>query len=692
MKRYRKPVVGRAALACWLACQVWDAAFAQTTLTPWGNVTAMRVGQEPVEFEAGLRIVHPDWEGFSGAVKYLQRPHYSRTGAKGVVESAIEGLSFRESLEDVGPGKASLQIEVTAKTNLAMAGVYFCVDLPDAEFAGGDLELIGDRAADLAQLPLAPTQTSSVKPYLRQAARGLKITAPRRRLELRWEKPIPVIVRRDASDHPTPLNDPSVRQRFVTNPAVRQPAGYQVYLELMAGDAAPERKAAIRLSLAATGTMDPRAVNLVLDVTKPGRPFDGIGGNFCLQFSKTEAEVVKYCLENLRVAWGRVNLRWAEWDSEEQSDPLATARAGKFDPKLNDGMEMARVLARRRIPVIVSVWSVPKWARAPDQPSGLRGTALNLEKLDRICSSIASYLVFLKEHVGVEAVYFSFNEPETGVEVRQTAAEHLRYIKALGAELARRGLTTHLLLGDTAHGTPGALDFIRPALADLAAHRYIGAVAFHAWRGCTADSLPGWAEAARQLGVPLLVTEAGPDAHLHEYPKVRLEPWFQLQEIELYLRICAFGQPATIMEWQFTSDYSLMTGEGIYGESGPVKTTQRFWNLKQLGTTPPGAFALPISADRQEVTCAAFGNPLDGTCAVHLVNRGAQRTALLFGFPQTLSVLRRLTTDANRGMEEGEPVRVSGGRTELTLPQASYTTLLGTNPVSPFPAAKDLSN
>lgn len=83
MKRYLKPAVGRAALACWVACQVWHAASAQTTLTPWGNVTAMRIGQEPVEFEAGLRIVHPGWEGFSGAVRYLQRPHYSRERGQG---------------------------------------------------------------------------------------------------------------------------------------------------------------------------------------------------------------------------------------------------------------------------------------------------------------------------------------------------------------------------------------------------------------------------------------------------------------------------------------------------------------------------------------------------------------------------------------------------------------------------------
>jgi hypothetical protein len=341
-------------------------------------------------------------------------------------------------------------------------------------------------------------------------------------------------------------------------------------------------------------------------------------------------------------------------------------------------METARILARRQIPVIVSAWVPPKWARAREpQAPGLRGTALNPEKMDRICSSLASYLVYLKEHGGVEAVFFSFNEPETGVEVRQTAEEHAQFVKRMGAELANRGLTTRLLLGDTAHGTLAALDFIRTSLADPATHRYIGAVAFHAWRGCTADVLPGWTAAARQLGVPLLVTEAGPDAHLHEYPGVRLEPWFQLQEIELYLRICAFAQPATIMEWQLTTDYSVLTGDGNYGESGPLQPTQRFWNLKQLGSTPAGAFALPVTADRSDVTCAAFGDLVNGNYAVHIVNRGADRSAVLRGLPETLWALRRFTTDAKRGMEEGSPVVVRSGKAEFLLPSESYTTLMG---------------
>ena len=203
------------------------------------------------------------------------------------------------------------------------------------------------------------------------------------------------------------------------------------------------------------------------------------------------------------------------------------------------------------------------------------------------------YLLHLRRAYDVETVFFSFNEPETSVEVRQTSAEHAQFIKHMGAELVERGLTTKLLLGDTAHGTPAALNFIRPSLAESGTHPHIGAVAFHTWRGCTAEAMFAWARAARQLGVPLLITESALDAHLHEYPGVRLEPWFQLQEIELYVRCCACAQPATIMEWQLTTDYSVLTGGGVCGESGPLKPTQRFWNLRQLGPPGPGPFPCP---------------------------------------------------------------------------------------------------
>jgi hypothetical protein len=121
----------------------------------------------------------------------------------------------------------------------------------------------------------------------------------------------------------------------------------------------------------------------------------------------------------------------------------------------------------------------------------------------------------------------------------------------------------------------------------------------------------------------------------------------------------------------------VLTGGGAYGESGSLKPTQRFWNLKQLGAAPVGAFSLPLTADRPEVTVAAFGDPASRSYVLHIVNGGNQRLAVLAGLPESVTVLRRFITDANRGMEETGRVEARSGKAEFVLPPASFTTLLG---------------
>ena len=81
----------------------------ESHFTPWGNLQGMRVRGEWVAFEAGVRVVRSDWSGFSGAVKYLQRPQYSRAGAQRTVVSSIGGVGFRNVLTDTAPGEATFK-------------------------------------------------------------------------------------------------------------------------------------------------------------------------------------------------------------------------------------------------------------------------------------------------------------------------------------------------------------------------------------------------------------------------------------------------------------------------------------------------------------------------------------------------------------------------------------------------------
>jgi hypothetical protein len=215
-------------------------------------------------------------------------------------------------------------------------------------------------------------------------------------------------------------------------------------------------------------------------------------------------------------------------------------------------------------------------------------------------------------------------------------------------------------------------------LQDPAAHKYIGAISFHTWRGCDNWTLSNWADAAKELNVPLLVAEGGTDAQAHMNPDVFLEPSFAQDEVDIYVRACNVAHVRSILQWQLTADYSLLSGGGIYRTEGPLHPTRRFWNLKQLGMVSSGSFILPVTCNREVLSCAAFGDIVNGTYTIHMVNQGASRPVTVTGFPDNVKELRVFVTDSKRGMEEGTHVRVSDGKAAWTLDAFAFITLIST--------------
>ena len=57
---------------------------------------------------------------------------------------------------------------------------------------------------------------------------------------------------------------------------------------------------------------------------------------------KTDPAVIRYNLDEMRVAWGRIEMPWYAWDPAEDTDPLETARGGKLNDRVGQAMEMAR--------------------------------------------------------------------------------------------------------------------------------------------------------------------------------------------------------------------------------------------------------------------------------------------------------------------------------------------------------------
>jgi hypothetical protein len=634
-------------IAAALAAACSTLAPAQPELAQWGSLRGLRVDGHLFAFESRLELVQADGTVAARTGHYANRSAYTRAGRTQRVQVDLRGTDSVIVVEETGAGAARVTVTMTAPAGGATGTGCLTVDLPRSEFLGGRLAWLAAGGAATDGGNVSDTAGTAA-----QAAAGVRLGGPARHWEISTDTPLDVTVARMPTD-----NESVIR--------VRLPV-------LAAGAAQAVRTFIIRTG----GEPDRRPAHVALDLTRPGARFDGIGGNFRLQFPASDPAIIDYKLANLRVTWGRIAMWWRDWDSDEAADPLAVARAGQVTPRQHAQMEMARRLAQRGIPVIVSVWDPPAWAQLTGpRPPHTYNDPVNPAKWTRMAESIAAYLQFLKEAYGVEAVMFSFNEPDLGL--MTSPADHAAFIKIVGRACLARGLATKHLVADTSNATPKSLGFVQAVINDLETRPHIGAVGFHSWGGCEDANLVQWGDAARQLGVPLLLSEGGPDAEAHRHPHLFLEPAYALDEIELYVRVCALAQPASIMHWQLTADYTLLKGGAAYGIAGPLEPTPRFHAFQQLGETPAGAFALPVHCDHSGVTVAAFGDRANGRYAVHMVNTGAARTATVTGLPAGLADLRVVSTGTAAGRQPETRVPVRDGRAEVPLIAAGLTSVFG---------------
>lgn len=623
--------------------------FSQTEVQPWGNIMAIRIDGQPVNFESSLRVVYNNWSGIHATGRERQRPKYERQGAQQIITTAIDSIHFTEIVEDGGKGTAKINIQASATANRNIEGVFFALSLPDEYNANATVKTDNNKAISLADT----TNRNSIS-----ATKSIAFIAPQQQILVTFNEPTSIILKKENSKGQTHM---------------------VAYLPIQLGDIAKGQTANKTFTIKASGTVDNTPVNLVINTAQTGRAFDGLGGNFRLQNPKTDPQVIDYCLENLRVAWARVEMPWRFWQPDIGKNPMEEAKAGRLDIHVQQAMEMAQRLHKMGIPIILSAWSPPAWAvvgtpKFNPGPDGVWGNPLDHTRDMQIYQSIASYITYLKEQYGVEINMFSFNESDLGINIRQTGEEHAKLIKELGAYFASSGLKTKMLLGDNSDAT--TYQFIYPAMNDTATHKYIGAISFHSWRGWEKEILQKWADAATTLSKPLLIAEGSIDAAAWNYPAIFEEPIYAMDEINLYTRLLAICQPASILQWQLTADYSPLAGGGIFGNNEPLHPTQRFWNLKQLSSTPKGLKAMPIRVDKPFISAAALGDNEKGIYAVHIVNRGATRTVYLSGLPPKVKTLRIYVTDTKRNMQEGKVVVIKNGKADFKLDANTYTTLI----------------
>lgn len=600
-----------------------------TEVMAWSNMTGVRSEGELIDFESSVRAGVPGGDIEASGREKQERIRYHRDGSTQTTVTPLrKGVTFTQRVTDVDLSTVQLGWEIASDTD-AGGGAYFCLAFGPEHYAGAVIKASGKR---------------------------IVIDAPERHIALRFDRAVKSFVREEKGD----------KVLYVTFlPRLKKGA-----------------KARFSATMSVSGTPHHEPAQLALDLSRPGRLFAGFGGNFRLQNVRKDPEVIDYCLRHLRVAFGRVELPWAQWDRYRHPEAAPGGFSGSGpDPgdHVRRSAEMARRLKAEGMPVIVSCWFPPQWAGTLTTRSDgtARAYSLKPEEQERIYASLADYLLFLRDDYGVEADYFSFNESDLGIDVVHTPEEHRDFIKGFGAYLAGRGLKTLMLLGDNSDAT--TFDFILPTLRDPAARRYVGAISFHSWRGCDDETLRKWAAAAREINVPLIVGEGSTDAAAHQYPGIFNETTFALYEINLYTRICAVCQPLSILQWQLTSDYSLLWGNGIYGSEGPLRPTRRFWNIYQLARTPADAFAVPVSCDKGNVNTAAFWNKARGEGAVHIVNNGASCRAEISGLPADAEQAIVLVTDARRSAE-AQCLPVQEGRMSVEMPAESFVSVLVRQP------------
>ena len=568
-------------------------------------------------------------------------------GVRGRGGSPTAGASYRAVFKDAAPGMVDAQIQISSATNTPMQGVFFAITLLDTDYAGGSTQLISPTSGTEASVSLAAARSAGTNFNLHASARGVRLVSARRQVELNFAAPVELVIK-------------DVRTRDNSNVEVSFP--------LSLGNLTNGQIVRATFTIKATGEVDKSPAKLAIDLSKPGRRYDGMGGNFRIQ-SPNDAAQIQYNLDNLRLAWGRVAMPLDRWQPNEDANPIEAATNG-LNANVREAMEMAQKLAQKNIPMLISIWSAPNWALA-ENGGGRGGRArINPEKWDAVRKSIGSYLEYMKQNFSAEPVLFSFNESDMGINVLQSPEEHADAIKRLGSYFTSRGLKTRMLLGDT--GNPTGYKFIDVAAADSEAAKYIGAVSFHSWNSGTIEQYTHFSDAARKLDVPLLVGEGGLDPAAHQYRAVFLEPWFCINEAAQYVEICRVAQPLSILHWQLTYDYSVLKG-GTGGQ--PLQPAQRFWQIKQLGMTSPDSASVPITSDNPKNISCAFAD--HGSVVVHLVNNGAARTATISGLPTGVKELRVLVTDNRRGMEETKRVPVVRGAVQLPLDAMSFTSLAG---------------
>ncbi len=403
---------------------------------------------------------------------------------------------------------------------------------------------------------------------------------------------------------------------------------------------------------------------VVVDVNKSivRQTLMGFGGDFCQpRYGSTEPmDVVgRYALDHLNVVHARIGFPLNYWVPEPNQY--------RDDAQAHAAILALKEMNRRHIPTVLTIWEGPGWMLGgkPEQS----GRELEPQKYQVCIDSILRFMKTAKEKYGATADYFSFNEPDYGVNFKFTSKTLGDFIRLAGPQFKAAGFKTKFIVGDTAGGSTYR-DYAYPLLTDKSISAYLGPLGFHCWDGLTASEASYKAIAAlgRQFHKPVWCLEAGHDSGLWQADN----PWGTwenaLRTAMVYERTLRLTE-ATLMDyWTYQDNYP------IVNKVGP-KPYPVFGVIKQMeNVCAPGSHVVATQVSSDDVQALVTMGPGKTRFAGMIINPKGSGTVVVRGLPVGAMVQVVLSDKSAQGKKVTSAFVSKEGTITLSVPARSVVT------------------
>jgi O-glycosyl hydrolase len=328
-----------------------------------------------------------------------------------------------------------------------------------------------------------------------------------------------------------------------------------------------------------------------------------------------------------------------------------------------------QMMAKRRIPLIGSVWEGPLWMVGGTRETG--GKVLPRERYADCIEAIAQFLLTARDKYQAPVDYFSFNEPDLGINFKFSSAQMAQFIALAGPRFRELGLKTLFLVGDTANGSNCA-DYSRPLLENRAIAPFLGPIAFHSWDalGASESKYREIAALGKQYNKEIWCTEAGHDAQLWQQEN----PWPSwdnaLRLALAYERTIQLSGAHVMDYWTYQDNYRLVSPDG--------KTPYPAWKvLRQMERAlAKGNRVVATSSSNADLKTIAARGPKAGQWSLVLINPQGAGEITVSGLPKNAIYSSFTNSKTGTGFISKPRFTSAQGQLRFSMPARSMLTIL----------------